>query len=216
VREQFVLQIVIQNAELVVEIFVEKNGPAHGSRICPESHMESITCRIEMRERPVKPKTPSGMIDLVRHPSTPDRSDPAGQTTRCAIYARVSVSGAHRDEMTSIKVQVDACEAYILSLRGTGWTAVETPYTDEGVSGGTLRRPALRALLEDIRHGGLTWWWCIGSIASAAAFSISATMLPCSMCNRCSSSPWPVDLVGTYPDQAVWRPQGGACLTATP
>jgi hypothetical protein len=153
VREQFVLQIVIQKAELVVEIFVEKNGPAHGSRICPESHMESTTCRIEMRERPVKPKTPSGMIDLVRHPSTPDRSDPAGQTKRCAIYARVSVSGAHRDEMTSIKVQVDACEAYILSLRGIGWTAGETPYTDEGVSGGTLQRPALRALLEDIRHG---------------------------------------------------------------
>ncbi len=82
--------------------------------------MESSACRIEMRERPVKPKTASGMIELVRHPSTPDRSDPAGQTKRCAIYARVSVSDAHRDEMTSIKVQVESCQGYILSLRGIG------------------------------------------------------------------------------------------------
>lgn len=55
--------------------------------------------------------------------------------------------------MTSIEVQVEACLAYIASQRGLGWTTVEPAYTDEGVSGGTLQRPALRALLDDVRRG---------------------------------------------------------------
>ena len=93
------------------------------------------------------------MIEPVKTPPIPAHQGLAEQTKRCAVYARVSVADAHRGEMTSIEVQIEACLAYIASQRGLGWAAVEPAYKDEGVSGGTLQRPALRALLDDVRQG---------------------------------------------------------------
>lgn len=84
------------------------------------------------------------MIEPVKTPPIPAHQGLAEQTKRCAVYARVSVSDAHRGEMTSIEVQVEACLAYIASQRGLGWAAVEPAYKDEGVSGGTLQRPGRR------------------------------------------------------------------------
>ena len=98
-------------------------------------------------------KNASGMIEPVKPASIPDLSGPAEQTRRCAIYARVSVADSHRREITSIEVQVEACRAYIASQRGMGWASVEPAYIDEGVSGGTLQRPGIRALLDDVRQG---------------------------------------------------------------
>jgi hypothetical protein len=42
VREQFVLQIVVQTAELGVEIFVKENCPTHDRKLCHKNHMLSI------------------------------------------------------------------------------------------------------------------------------------------------------------------------------
>ena len=84
------------------------------------------------------------MIEPVKTPPIPAHQGLAEQTKRCAVYARVSVADAHRGEMTSIEVQVEACLAYIASQRGLGWAAVEPAYKDEGVSGGTLQRPGRR------------------------------------------------------------------------
>jgi len=83
--------------------------------------------------------------------TSPARSD--RQPLRCAVYARVSVadhqgSGA----LTSIDVQVEACRAHIASRRPQGWVMLEPAYTDEGVTGATLQRPGLRALLSDVRE----------------------------------------------------------------
>jgi site-specific DNA recombinase len=48
--------------------------------------------------------------------------------------------------------QREACEAFIKSQQGEGWKLVKTAYDDGGLSGGTMERPALQRLLEDIRH----------------------------------------------------------------
>ncbi|MGL4677215.1 MAG: recombinase family protein [Brevinema sp.] len=54
--------------------------------------------------------------------------------------------------------QREACEAYIRSQKhGTeshaGWVLVEKEYSDGGISGGTLERPAIKELLQDIKDG---------------------------------------------------------------
>jgi DNA invertase Pin-like site-specific DNA recombinase len=71
---------------------------------------------------------------------------------RCAVYARVSVADTQSRELTSIDLQVEACQRYIESQRGLGWVMVGPAYSDDGVSGATLQRPGLRALLEDVRQ----------------------------------------------------------------
>ena len=53
-------------------------------------------------------------------------------------------------EGESLDAQREACEAYIVSQRHAGWVALASMYDDEGLSGGTMERPALKRLLEDI------------------------------------------------------------------
>jgi DNA invertase Pin-like site-specific DNA recombinase len=55
---------------------------------------------------------------------------------RCAVYARVSVADTQSRELTSIDLQVEACQRYIESQRGLGWVMVGPAYSDDGVSGG--------------------------------------------------------------------------------
>jgi DNA invertase Pin-like site-specific DNA recombinase len=50
----------------------------------------------------------------------------------------------------SLHAQREACEAYILSQRHEGWQVVREAYDDGGFSGGSMERPALKKLLEDI------------------------------------------------------------------
>ena len=83
-------------------------------------------------------------------PST--SADTTPPPVRCAVYARVSVSDHQSSQLSSIDVQIDTCRAYINTKRGLGWVMVEPAYTDDGVSGSTLQRPGLRALLEDVRQ----------------------------------------------------------------
>ncbi len=72
---------------------------------------------------------------------------------RCAIYTRKSSEEGLEQDFNSLDAQREACEAYIKSQAGEGWRLVRTRYDDGGVSGGTLDRPGLQALLTDIEGG---------------------------------------------------------------
>ena len=76
-----------------------------------------------------------------------------GSTTRCAIYALKSSAEGLEQEFNSLDAQREACEAYIVSQRHAGWVALADMYDDGGLSGGTMERPALKRLLEDIAAG---------------------------------------------------------------
>jgi DNA invertase Pin-like site-specific DNA recombinase len=69
---------------------------------------------------------------------------------RCAIYTRKSTDEGLDQEFNSIDAQREACAAYILSQKQEGWIAVPTVFDDGGFSGGTMERPALKALLADV------------------------------------------------------------------
>src|ERR1700681_4539456 len=77
----------------------------------------------------------------------------AGLTVRCAIYTRKSSDEGLEQEFNSLDAQREACEAYIVSQRHAGWVALADMYDDGGLSGGTMERPALKRLLEDIEAG---------------------------------------------------------------
>ena len=72
---------------------------------------------------------------------------------RCAIYTRKSTDEGLEQEFNSLDAQRDACEAYIQSQKGEGWSSIQTCYDDGAYSGATMERPALQRLLEDIRSG---------------------------------------------------------------
>jgi DNA invertase Pin-like site-specific DNA recombinase len=73
--------------------------------------------------------------------------------TRCAVYTRKSSEEGLEQSFNSLHAQREACEAFILSQRHEGWSVVATPYDDGGFSGGSMERPALKALLADIVAG---------------------------------------------------------------
>src|ERR1700732_2075681 len=75
----------------------------------------------------------------------------AAFTVRCAIYTRKSSDEGLEQEFNSLDTQREACEAYIVSQRHAGWVMLPDMYDDGGLSGGTMERPALKRLLEDIK-----------------------------------------------------------------
>jgi site-specific DNA recombinase len=72
---------------------------------------------------------------------------------RCAIYTRKSSEEGLEQDFNSLQAQREACAAYVLSQASEGWSALPDVYDDGGLSGGTLARPALTRLLEDIAAG---------------------------------------------------------------
>src|ERR687894_2146772 len=72
---------------------------------------------------------------------------------RCAIYTRVSTDAGLEQEFNSLDNQREAAEAYIKSQAHEGWRPLPERYDDGGFSGGSLERPALQRLLDDIRAG---------------------------------------------------------------
>ena len=74
---------------------------------------------------------------------------------RCAIYTRKSSEEGLEQGFNSLHAQREACEAYVLSQAGEGWTALKDVYDDGGFSGGGMQRPALQRLLVDIAAGKL-------------------------------------------------------------
>jgi site-specific DNA recombinase len=79
--------------------------------------------------------------------------DTAARPIRCAIYTRKSTEEGLEQDFNSLDAQREACAAYILSQRHEGWTLVPDFYDDGGFSGGTMERPALKALLSEIAAG---------------------------------------------------------------
>ncbi len=82
------------------------------------------------------------------------RSERTGPV-RCAIYTRKSSEEGLEQDFNSLHAQREACEAYVASQRHEGWTVLPEVYDDGGFSGGSLERPALRALLAAIDAGGI-------------------------------------------------------------
>ncbi|PBB41534.1 site-specific recombinase [Mesorhizobium sp. WSM3866] len=70
---------------------------------------------------------------------------------RCAVYTRKSSEEGLDQEFNSLDAQREACVAFIASQVGLGWKLVPGRYDDGGISGGTMERPALQRLLQDIR-----------------------------------------------------------------
>ncbi|MGL4367575.1 MAG: recombinase family protein [Brevinemataceae bacterium] len=75
------------------------------------------------------------------------------KTIRAAIYTRKSSEECLELDFNSLDAQREACESYIKSQKHEGWILVEKEYSDGGISGGTLERPALKKLLQDIKDG---------------------------------------------------------------
>lgn len=71
----------------------------------------------------------------------------------CAVYTRKSSDEGLEQDFNSLDAQREAGEAFIKSQEHEGWRLVPEHYDDGGISGGTLDRPALQALLTDIRAG---------------------------------------------------------------
>ena len=86
---------------------------------------------------------------MTAKPTPRPRSLP--QPVRCAIYTRKSTEHNLDLEFNSLDAQREACEAYIKSQTHEGWRLVRTRYDDGGYSGGSMERPALQKLLEDVR-----------------------------------------------------------------
>jgi site-specific DNA recombinase len=74
------------------------------------------------------------------------------KTLRCAIYTRKSSEEGLEQDFNSLNAQREACESFIRSQQGEGWKLIKTHYDDGGFSGGTMERPTLKHLLEDIRQ----------------------------------------------------------------
>ena len=72
---------------------------------------------------------------------------------RCAIYTRKSSDEGLEQDFNSLDAQREACAAYIRSQASQGWTELGERYDDGGISGGTLERPALKRLMEDVAAG---------------------------------------------------------------
>jgi site-specific DNA recombinase len=78
---------------------------------------------------------------------------PTRAKARCAVYTRKSSEEGLEQAFNSLDAQREACEAYITSQKHEGWTALATLYDDGAYSGGSMDRPALQRLLDDIRAG---------------------------------------------------------------
>jgi site-specific DNA recombinase len=70
---------------------------------------------------------------------------------RCAIYTRKSSDEGLEQSFNSLDAQREAGEAFVLSQRHEGWQVLSARYDDGGYSGGTMERPALQRLLEDVQ-----------------------------------------------------------------
>ncbi|MBL8705973.1 MAG: recombinase family protein [Rhodospirillales bacterium] len=73
------------------------------------------------------------------------------RTIRCAIYTRKSSEEGLEQGFNSLEAQREACAAYIKSQAHEGWKALPERYDDGGHSGGTLERPAVQQLLEQVK-----------------------------------------------------------------
>jgi site-specific DNA recombinase len=81
------------------------------------------------------------------------KPDPRTSPLRCAIYTRVSSDSGLEQEFNSLDNQREASEAYVKSQAHEGWKLIRENYDDGGFSGGSMERPALQKLLQDVQRG---------------------------------------------------------------
>src|ERR1700730_9764035 len=79
----------------------------------------------------------------------------APKPQRCAIYTRKSTEHNLDLAFNSLDAQREACEAYIKSQAHEGWRLMCDKFDDGGLSGASLERPALQALLDEVRSGAI-------------------------------------------------------------
>ena len=72
---------------------------------------------------------------------------------RCAVYTRKSSEEGLEQEFNSLDAQREAGEAYVLAQKHEGWELLSDRYDDGGFSGGSMERPGLKRLLEDVEAG---------------------------------------------------------------
>lgn len=77
----------------------------------------------------------------------------AKRKSRCAIYTRKSTEDGLEQDFNSLDAQREACAAYILSQTQEGWVGTSELYDDGGFSGGSMERPGLKQLLQDVIAG---------------------------------------------------------------
>jgi hypothetical protein len=73
----------------------------------------------------------------------------------CAIYTRKSTEEGLEQSFNSLDAQRESCAAYILSQKHEGWAELNDRY-DGGFSGGSMERPGIKALLDDVRSGRIS------------------------------------------------------------
>ena len=73
------------------------------------------------------------------------------RVVRCAIYTRKSSEDGLEQDFNSLDAQREACAAYITSQKHEGWKALAQTYDDGGFSGGSMQRPGLAQLMNDIK-----------------------------------------------------------------
>ena len=79
------------------------------------------------------------------------RSSSVTPSRRCAVYTRVSTDHGLEQDFNSLDAQREACAAYVRSQAHEGWVPAHGRYDDGGYSGASLDRPALQALLDEVR-----------------------------------------------------------------
>ena len=98
---------------------------------------------------------------------------------QCAIYTRTSTEEGLAQDFNSLHAQAEACTAFIKSQASEGWIAARRIYEDGGYSGGSIERPALRELLDDIAAGrvdvGAHWRTRRHRLSRSGRRAISAT-----------------------------------------
>lgn len=77
----------------------------------------------------------------------------ANAKNRCAIYTRKSCEERLELDFNSLHTQRESAESFIAGKQQEGWECLPDRYDDGGFSGGSLDRPALNRLLEDIKSG---------------------------------------------------------------
>lgn len=72
---------------------------------------------------------------------------------RCAIYTRKSTEEGLDQDFNSLDAQREAAEHHIRAQAHEGWVLLPSRYDDGGFSGGSMERPAVKRLIQDIEDG---------------------------------------------------------------
>ena len=124
-------------------------GPSRPSfRRCPTSPAQSRARDGRVRASSSLSKKPPGNPSRRRHER--EAADPMRH-----LHAQIGPKKVSSRTSIALDKQREACEAYITSQKAEGWIALAKRYDDGGYSGGTLERPALRRLLQDIEDAAV-------------------------------------------------------------